>query len=421
MKIRNHFFMFCIMMLGLGTGMVWSAENSPKQGFEPSLNLIIRPSSLYRPAFAVKGSVAIPAEVEKVNFVRIPWQKFVYSVNGAEQKLGEDGLLVRPASLSASESWQVDFIGVSQLRPPKSMATGDEVYCLNNFPPNPELVTDMPSRYKVKFDLPQGYSAISFDEHIASSMGLQFQIARFQKPLIRKTANFTFEYVFPEGFSAEPTYLEFLENTMEKWFALFGDPGFDLVRIGVIRRGEAKGEINGSPCGNLILLSRSALGGNVNLKGLAPLGIKDGDEDQFRKLVIAHELSHFWFGVKFAGKDGWMTEGIPQYLGLYAVHNEDPEKAGPLLAFTRYLDRMIPQDAIPNNPFSENQVLYIKAYYQGSLALFTIGESIGHENLCHLLTSVFNGNRNPEFKDFDREFLKLYSDKHEEWLKAWRM
>lgn len=421
MKIRKFVVLFCLVVLGFGACVDCSAENSTEKGFEPYLNLIIRPVSLFRPAFAVKGNVVIPAGVEKINFFQIPWQKFVFSVDHIEQKLGEEGLLVKPAALAASESWQVDFIGVSQLRPPKSMATGDEIYCLNNFPANPELVTDMPSRYRVKFDLPKGYSAISFDEHISSAMGLQFQIARFQEPLIRKTANFTFEYVFPEGFSAEPAYLEFLENTMEKWFALFGDPGFDLVRIGVIRRGEAKGEINGSPCGNLILLSRSALGGNVNLKGLAPLGIKDGDEDQFRKLVIAHELSHFWFGVKFAGKDGWMTEGIPQYLGLYAVHNEDSEKAGPLLAFTRHLDRMIPQDAIPNNPFSENQVLYIKAYYQGSLALFTIGELIGHENLCNLLTSVFNANRNPEFNDFDRQFLKLYPDRHEEWLKAWRM
>lgn len=421
MFIRKMFVVLLVLAGLSGAGMGWSAEFSANMDFEPHFDLIIRPVSLWRPAFAVKGNVAVPGHVDHINIARIPWQKFVFKVAGVEQKLNEDGLIRRPATASTTEPWQVAFAGVSELRAPKSMGTGDEIYCLNNFPPNPELVTDQPSRYNVRFDLPVGYSAISFDQKLSSSMGLQFHIARFQQPIVKKTANFTFEYVFPEGFSAEPAYLDFLESTMEKWFELFGDPGFNVVRIGVIRRGEAKGEINGSPCGNLILLSRSALGGKVDLSGLASMGIDDSAADQFRKLVIAHELSHFWFGVKFAGKDGWMTEGIPQYLGMYAVFCENPDQVKPLLTFSEHLDKMIPQDAIPNNPFSDNQVLYIKAYYQGSLALFRIGEKIGHENLLSLLRKVFSANSNPEFADFDQQFSLLYPDHHDSWTKAWRL
>lgn len=215
--------------------------------------------------------------------------------------------------------------------------------------------------------------------------------------------------------------MTFLESTMEKWNEQFGNPGFNVVRIGVIRRGEAKGEINGSPCGNLILLSRSALGGRVDLSGLASMGVGSGDADHFRKLVIAHELSHFWFSVKHTGKDGWMTEGIPQYLGLYAVRLENPENVKSLLAFSECFDKMIAQDAIPNNPFSENRALYINAYYQGSLALYRIGEMLGHEKLLAFIHAVFVNNRNPDFSEFDQKFAEMYPDKHADWLKAWRI
>ena len=397
------------------------AVSATELPYTPQFDLIIRPASLSRPTFAVKGTVTIPGHVDHVNVARIPWQKFVFKVAGVEQQLAEDGLILMPTGLPASSSWQVAFEGLSELRAPKSMATGDEIYCLNNFPPNPELITDNPSRYNVRFDLPAGYSAITFDGKLTSTMGLQFQIARFQKPLLRKTSNFTFEYVFPEGFVADEAYMAFLESTMEEWNKQFGNPGFDVVRIGVIRRGEAKGEINGSPCGNLILLSRSALGGRVDLSGLAAMGVGSGDAEYFRKLVIAHELSHFWFGVKYTGKDGWMTEGIPQYMGLYAVRLENSENVKSLLAFSEYLDKMIPQDAIPNNPFSEDQALYIKAYYQGSLALYRIGEMLGHAKLLEFLNAVFANNRNPDFSAFDQKFAEMYPDQHADWLKAWRI
>lgn len=408
-----------LIMLITDAGLAVDVSQIPS--FEPHFDLIIRPVSLWRPHFAVKGSVAIPGHVEKVEFTRIPGQEFIFRVNGIEQSLDESGMLVRPVSALSTEPWLVAFEGISQLRAPKSLASGDEVYCLNNCPPSPEILTDAPSSYNVKYDLPPGYSAISFDSEIPSSMGLQFQIARFQPPIIRKTRNFSFEYVFPEGFNADSAYLDFLETTMEKWFELFGSPGFTTVRIGVIRRGEAKGEINGSPCGNLILLSRSALGGKVDLSGLTAMGIDNSSATQFRKMVIAHELSHFWFGVKFTGHDGWMTEGIPQYLGICAVRQETPDQVRPLLVFTEHLDKMIPQDAIPDNPFSDDQILYIKAYYQGSLALFRIGEMIGHENLHGLLRAVFDENKNPAFADFDRHFKQLYPEKHQDWLKAWRV
>lgn|GEM_PF-1053293 len=384
-------------------------------------DLLIRPVSMFRSSFAVKGKVEIPAEMNSVNFARIPWQKFVYSIAGEAAIPDESGKITRPAALSEDDSWQIDFEGISSLKAPKSQADNGEIYCLNNCPPNPEILCDKAALYRVKFDLPQGYKAITFDSDVPSSLGLQFQIARFQEPVVRKTSNFTFEYVFPEGFSADESYLKFLENTMESWYKRFGDPGFNHVKIGVIRRGEAKGEINGSPCGNLILLSRSALGGAADLSGLAGLGIVAEDVDQFRKLVIAHELSHFWFGCKYLGADGWMVEGIPQYLGIYSVLMESAAAVKPLLKFTEYLDRMIPLDSIPNNPFSDDKTLYIKAYYQGSLALYRIGESVGHENLLEFIATVFEGNSNPDFSYFDQQFKRVFPDKHDDWVKAWRI
>lgn len=49
------------------------------------LTLNVRPASLDRPTFAVKGTVSIPAGVDHVNFAVIPWQKFVFKVAGIEQ------------------------------------------------------------------------------------------------------------------------------------------------------------------------------------------------------------------------------------------------------------------------------------------------------------------------------------------------
>lgn len=157
------------------------------------------------------------------------------------------------------------------------------------------------------------------------------------------------------------------------------------------------------------------------MSALAGLGIVAEDVDQFRKLVIAHELSHFWFGCRYFGKDGWMVEGIPQYLGIYSVLMENVAAAEPLLKFSKYLDQMIPQDPIPNNPFSENKTLYIKAYYQGPLALYRIGESIGHENLLEFIGTVFERNSNPDFSCFDQQFKRVFPDKHDEWMRAWRI
>lgn len=154
------------------------AVSAADLAYTPQFDLIIRPASFSRPTFAVKGTVTIPGYVDHVNVAGIPWQKFVFKVADVEQQLDEEGLIMRPAGLPVSAAWQVAFEGLSELRPPKSMATGDEIYCLNNFPPNPELITDNPSRYNVRFDLPAGYSAISFDGKLTSAMGLQFQIAR---------------------------------------------------------------------------------------------------------------------------------------------------------------------------------------------------------------------------------------------------
>ncbi|NUM88298.1 MAG: hypothetical protein HUU37_03755, partial [Bdellovibrionales bacterium] len=78
------------------------------------------------------------------------------------------------------------------------------------------------------------------------------------------------------------------------------------------------------------------------------------------------------------------------------------------------------QDGIPGKPFGEG-ALFINAYYQGPLALFKIGESIGHPNLMKIIADVFNANSNPTFSDFERLFMAEYGDKADIWRKAWRL
>jgi len=214
----------------------------------PHFDMSIRPISLDCPSFAIKGSIAIPGTGKKiVNLSMMPGLKYKFAVNGSEVVPDEKNVITLECNPMNPESRLIRFEGNSQIQNPKCQAFGDELFCLNNCPPNPEILTDGSSRYKIRFDLPTGYQAITFDSEIPSSIGIQFHIAKFQKPILRKSANFTFEYFFPEGFKAEEQYFDFLEKTLEDRRMYFGDLGFKLIRVGAIRRGEEKGEISGSP------------------------------------------------------------------------------------------------------------------------------------------------------------------------------
>lgn len=250
--------------------------------------------------------------------------------------------------------------------------------------------------------------------------GIEFQIARFDAPAVHTIGRYSVEYRFPVGFTPEPELENFIEKTLNNWTDAFGALPFQLVRVGAIRRGEKSGEISGSPAGNLILLSRTALKDKPNLSILKTMGIKYDLTDAMRKLVIAHELSHFWFGTKYLGKDGWMVEGIPNYLGLVAVRKESREQFAELLKFFKTMAAQGPQDAIPNHPFGGGAA-YLRAYYQGPLALVQIGDAVGHERLIEFLARAYGNNSDPSFAEMSAAFKREFSSQSDLWDRAWRV
>jgi hypothetical protein len=137
-------------------------------------------------------------------------------------------------------------------------------------------------------------------------------------------------------------------------------------------------------------------------------------------MVISHELSHFWFSDRFLGRDGWMTEGIPNYLGLMAVKKSLPDDFPELLKMFKFMDKKGLQTPIANRPFGDGDN-YIKAYYQGPLALYNIGEIIGQEELIHFLVDVYRQNSNPDFKAFESLFLRRFPNQEKNWRAAWRI
>ena len=324
------------------------------------------------------------------------------------------------------ENTRIYFEGTSQIKPnSKCFAGGDEIYCLNRVLPNPEIVTER-SLYDLNFDLPEGFRVIFPDSNVSLNNGIAFQIARLNDPEVRKSNGFIVSYYFPQEFETEKMYQEYLERRLDEYRDWFGELAFNRVTVGVIRRDEAVGSISGSPAGNLLLFSRTALRDAPDLKWLKQIGFTKNLTVAFRKLVIAHESSHFWFSDKFNGKDGWMVEGIPNYLALYALRRDADEETGSaldfdsIMKFFKYMADKVPQEPIPNHPFG-GENLYIKAYYQGALALMKIGDSIGHEALIDLIAQVYYKNFDPSFSDFDVYFRKHYPKQIGVWESAWNL
>jgi len=314
---------------------------------------------------------------------------------------------------------ELTYDGTVTLKQGMCEAIGEEIYCRPKSYPNPEVYADR-LRYNISFNLPSGITALTPDTSLSLNNGILFQLAKFKPAVVHRTPHFFIEYIFPEDFNADTKNFQFAEKTLETYYENFGSLAFDHIRVGAIRRGEKTGEISGSPGGNLILFSRTAFGDPANLKGLERMGITRDISDALRKMIIAHELSHFWFSDLYLGHDGWMIEGIPNYLGLIAVKKNLPDDFPELVKMFVFADKQGKQSPIPNRPFGEGDD-YIKAYYQGPLALYRIGEAIGHDELIHFIANIYRQNSDPSFKEFESLFLSRFPEHVSVWRQAWRI
>ncbi|MGE0494556.1 MAG: hypothetical protein AB7S38_35430 [Vulcanimicrobiota bacterium] len=372
---------FCLVLVLVGSGVAdeW-----------PIFRLRVRPQSLATTTFAIRGTVVLPAHHPPLRLL---------TQEGQEYGLPE----VLPADLR-----EFSLAGTSRVDHPRCQATGDEIYCLTRVGLQPEL--EVPAAlYEVDFELPDGYAALISDPTVPQSQGLVFQVARLAPPFARGR----FQFVFPLDFDYEPKYLDWIVDSTSWLEERFGPLGLETIKVGAIGRG-GNTQISGTPSGNLILYSRTALGAAVDHRALGP---ESGPElvEPLRRLVIAHEISHFWFGLRYLGHDGWMVEGIPQYLAWRVVAEEFPIQAPVLLAF---FERMARANSKPvaHATLEENP---LGAYYQGPLVLHQLGEAVGHGELIQMLQAVYKAHNDPTFEDFEREFQTRFPANSRLWAQQW--
>lgn len=356
----------------------------------PIFRLRVRPESLTTTTFAIQGTIVLPTPHPTLRLL---------TQSGQEYEL--------PESLPA-ELGEFSFQGTSQVHHPRCQATGNEIYCLTRVAPQPEL--EVPAAlYEVEFELPDGYAGLTADANVPQSQGLVFQIARLAPPMTRGR----FQFVFPLDLNYEPAYLDWIVDSTAWLEERFGRLDFENIKVGAIRRG-GDTQISGTPSGNLILYSRTALGAPVDYRAL---GQDSGPElvDPLRRLVIAHELGHFWFGLRYLGHDGWMVEGIPQYLAWRVVAEKYPAQAPLLLAF---FERTAASNLKPvaGATLEENPA---GAYYQGPLILHQLGEAVGHDDLIDMLVEVYQAHNDPRFDDFEKAFVTHFPAKSRLWAQKW--
>ncbi|MBX9724983.1 MAG: hypothetical protein K2X81_26500, partial [Candidatus Obscuribacterales bacterium] len=127
-------------------------------------------------------------------------------------------------------------------------------------------------------------------------------------------------------------------------------------------------------------------------------------------------------GSQYLGKDGWMQEGIPQYIGLVAATKSEPEpKAKALLVFFEKMAQRGTTGPIPNSRFQEESPGYERDYFQAPLALYKLGQEIGQDQLLQFLISVYKEKRDPSFDDFDKRFSKEFPKNIMLWRKLWQV
>ncbi len=404
-------------LVRLGTLMSALIANTSTASAEtpdvPIFQLKIQPVAMDKTKFQTIGSVKWKGH-RSLKFVITPQQNYTFSkkLSVIDVKNGST-IDVDPGGE------EVDFVGETSISSEKCAASDDEIYCLNKALVNPEVESDG-ALYQASFELPAGYSALTSDTDVIQFNGLEFQVAHFAEPVVKRCGNLEVEFIFPEGFQADPQYLSWFTDQLTWQQKLFGKLPHRRVKVGVIRRGGTS-SVNGNPSGNLILFSRTAFGGKLSLSGLEPLHLSADPSEAICRAVIAHEISHFWFGAHLKGQDGWMVEGIPQYIAFVATATgAQTERGKVLLEFFRKMAEKGPEGPIPRSPLRSGADFH-KAYYQAPVALFEIGTAVGHRRMINFLLSVYSNNNDPVFGDFDLRFRKDFPTHVELWKKCWRL
>lgn len=373
---------------------------------DPTFDLVIHADSKLTP-LTISGTIADPAQTS-VKFAETT-ALAGYTLTGPEGPID--------LKRKTTSGLPVKFSGTFSQRSGDKFRTGDdEVYCLNRVFPNPEVEADG-AYYKVKFDLPAGYRGLASDPGVRQEHGLAFQIARLQEPKKTRVDSMDVEYNWPQDFNPDARYVAWFEQCLAQDLKLLGPLAISKLRVGAIRRGGRK-EVNGSPSGNLILYSRSALGGEFDPSAPAGLELQSDLSDGLKKLAIARELAHFWYGQAWHGTQGWMTEGVAQYVALVnlrqdpGVNQEDVRKF--LEAGGKSVRGPIPAAGLEGDD-------YIRAYYQAPRALWELGEIVGHEKFLRELNYVFAGHPNPEFEDFESYHLTVHPRHKALWKSVWKL
>lgn len=406
-----------LLLVGCSHGLASRPSASDEQ--IPHFVVSIAPVSMMEPSFHISGTIeTCGAAGEKLQILVPKCSRYQFTRNGAAIDVGQPGGVDWTCSRFDSSANVLRFDGESS-NVGKCEASGGEIYCLNHSAPNPEIVAKQ-SRYDLRFVLPRGYAALAPAPETPLNNGIAFHLAKLSAPLRHRSRHFAVDYVFPEGFEAEPRYLAFLEAALDSFADAFGEPSFSQIKVGAIRRDEAQGTISGSPAGNLILFSRTAFKDPPKLGGFAALGITADMTEPMRRLVIAHEASHLWFGTQFTGRDGWMVEGIPQYLALLAIRRESAEAFATSVRLFEAVERTLPRAPIPNQPLGDGEP-YAQAYWQAPLALLHVGDAAGQDEFVRFIARVFQLDPNPSFSVFDAEFKKAYPGLGAIWDEAWRI
>ncbi len=391
----------------------------------PKYKLNITVPSLKELVLKIDGSVTCPTE--SPTFAILPGRDYKYDINGAPLKVSDQVPLqlgaadkTQPSKSPQKNALIVHFQGTTTLPPSsKVQASEEEFYCLNKVYPNPEILADG-GFYQCEFHVPPDFSILWPHSDVVQRNGLQFQVAKMAPIRSIDTKSMGLQIQMPADFKPEEKYVEFLGSVLDKYVDRFGALSFSTLLLGAIKRGKDT-EVNGSPSGDLILFSRTALGAPLNENSSHPFGSTVDLSDPIRRLVIAHEISHLWFGDKFLGDEGWMAEGIPQYLGiLESVKTVDNAHGKALLSFLSKVAQTASQKPIPGADLSTQDGM-ILSNYSAPLALYAIGEKVGHDTLIALITDVYDKKRKPVFADFDTAFKSKFPQFADDWTRLWQL
>ncbi len=292
------------------------------------------------------------------------------------------------------------FEGQGRLAHPRCETREDEVYCLNNSLIHP-VVDSGRQRFEARFEVPEGFSVLKPSDGSLHHHGYSFQVARLQEEeKVSLPGNLDVEFFWPQGFTPKKHLLDYLLASLGFAHKIGLGLPFQTIRVGAIRRGQEKGEISGSPAGNLLLFSRTALGDPASVGSLQALGIST---DAMRKLVLGHEPLHFFFAAEFRGRDGWMTEGISNYISTVFLMQKSPSEGEEILKLLEYVNSQLGPQSPMNLPYGGGRN-YLLAYYRAPLLLYRIGEVLGHETLIQFLMNSFRKNPDPDFASLHQDF-----------------